>query len=127
MSHEAEIKQGKTVADAAKAAGVSHLIFSSLIHVTKATKGALPNVSHFDGKAEVEEYIRASGVPASFVMPGYFMSNLISSLQKQEDGSYQMFLPISDAAKFPLFDVATDTGISFPISIATPLLRRTVI
>ncbi|KAK9321316.1 hypothetical protein V1517DRAFT_326699 [Lipomyces orientalis] len=110
MSRDTEYSQGKNVADAAKAAGVSHLIFSSLIHVTEASKGALPNVPHFDGKADIEKYIHASGVPATYVLPGYFMSNLISSLQKKEDGSYQMFLPISDAARFPLFDVVSDTG-----------------
>ncbi|KAK9482199.1 hypothetical protein V1527DRAFT_477178 [Lipomyces starkeyi] len=110
MSRDIEYKQGKNVADAAKAAGVSHMIFSSLINVTEATNGALPNVPHFDGKAEIEKYIRASGIPATFVLPGYFMSNLISSLKKKEDGSYQMVLPISDAARFPLFDVVNDTG-----------------
>ncbi|KAJ8098923.1 hypothetical protein POJ06DRAFT_258353 [Lipomyces tetrasporus] len=109
-SRDTEYSQGKNVADAAKAAGVSHLIFSSLIHVTEASKGALPNVPHFDGKADIEKYISASGVPATFVLPGYFMSNLISTLRKKEDGSYQMLLPISDAARFPLFDVVSDTG-----------------
>ncbi|KAH8697113.1 NmrA family transcriptional regulator [Talaromyces proteolyticus] len=109
-SRKVEVEQGKNVADAAKAAGVSHLIFSSLINVTEASKGSLPNVPHFDGKAEIERYIRASGVPATFVLPGYFMSSLISSLRKQEDGSYQMFLPVSDAARFPLFDAVSDTG-----------------
>ncbi|KAK9427566.1 hypothetical protein V1505DRAFT_358662 [Lipomyces doorenjongii] len=110
MSRDTEYSQGKNVADAAKAAGISHLIFSSLIHVTEATKGALPNVPHFDGKADIEKYIRAIGVPATFVLPGYFMSNLISSLKKEEDDSYQMVLPVSDVARFPLFDAVSDTG-----------------
>ncbi|KAK9388728.1 hypothetical protein V1515DRAFT_597834 [Lipomyces mesembrius] len=110
MSRDTEYSQGKNVADAAKAAGVSHLIFSSLIHVTEATKGALPNVPHFDGKADIEKYIRAIGVPATFVLPGYFMSNLISLLKKKEDDGYQMVLPVSDVARFPLFDVVSDTG-----------------
>ncbi|EXL90947.1 hypothetical protein ACKRZS_010580 [Fusarium odoratissimum] len=109
VSRDIETKQGKNVTEAAKNAGVSHLIFSSLIDVTEASKGALPNVPHFDGKAEIERYIRESRVPATFVMPGYFMSNLFSSFQKTADGSYQMFLPVSDKARFPLFDVE-DTG-----------------
>lgn len=116
ISRDVEYQQGRNVAAAAKVAGVSHLIFSTLIHVTEATKGALPNVPHFDGKAEIAKYIRSSGIPATFVLPGYFMSNLIQSLQKQEDGSYQMYLPTSDAARFPLFDVVSDTGtfLAFP-------------
>ncbi|SPJ92459.1 related to nucleoside-diphosphate-sugar epimerases [Fusarium torulosum] len=109
VSRDIETTQGKNVTEAAKNAGVSHLIFSSLIDVTEASKGALPNVPHFDGKAEIEKYIRNSGVPATFVMPGYSMTNLFSSFQKTADGSYQMFLPVGDNARFPLFDVE-DTG-----------------
>jgi uncharacterized protein YbjT (DUF2867 family) len=67
MSRETEVAQGKAVTDACKEAGVKHIVFSSLRNVTEITNGRLPNVSHFDGKAEIEEYIRASGVPASFV------------------------------------------------------------
>ncbi|OAX82498.1 hypothetical protein ACJ72_03153 [Emergomyces africanus] len=106
---EVEYSQGKNVADAAKAAGVSHFIFSSLINVTEATKGRLPNVDHFDGKADVEKYIKSIGLPATFVLAGYFMSNFEMSLRKGEDGVFTLNMPISDKAQFPLFDVA-DTG-----------------
>ncbi|PGG99014.1 hypothetical protein AJ79_08713 [Helicocarpus griseus UAMH5409] len=109
-SKEVEYAQGKNIADAAKAAGVSHFIFSSLINVTEASKGRLPHVSHFDGKADIEKYVRAIGLPATFVLPGYFMSNFETSLRKGEDGVYALALPVSDQAQFPLFDVSADTG-----------------
>ena len=35
MDSAPEITQGKAIADAAKAAGVQHLVWSSLMHVTK--------------------------------------------------------------------------------------------
>ncbi|KAK9477273.1 hypothetical protein V1514DRAFT_283464 [Lipomyces japonicus] len=109
-SRDIEYAQGKNVTDASKAAFVTHLIFSSLINVTKETGGSLPNVPHFDAKADIETYIRASGVPATFVMPGYYMSNLILGLKLQQDGSYLWSLPVSDNARFPLFDVEEDNG-----------------
>ncbi|KAB8227076.1 NmrA/HSCARG family protein [Aspergillus alliaceus] len=112
VSKDTEIRQGKNVADVAKELGTQHLIFSSLVHVTEGTNGRLSHVPHFDGKAEIERYIRASGVPCTFVLPGYFMSNYLQMLNKGEDGAYQLLYPVDGAkARFPLFDAASDTGL----------------
>lgn len=111
MSREKEVAQGKAVTDASKAAGVKHLIFSSLIDVTAATNGRLPNVAHFDGKAEIEKYIRDSGVPGTFVMPGFFMSNFFQSMKKGDDGSFTFTLPVDGGkARIPMFDSGSDSG-----------------
>jgi uncharacterized protein YbjT (DUF2867 family) len=110
MSAKPEILQGKIVTDACKEADVKHLIFSSLINASKASEGRLANITHFDGKAEVEEYIRESGVPASFVMLGIFMSELFSMIRKQEDGSFILPVPVSPEAVAPFVDPSTDTG-----------------
>lgn len=114
-----ETAQGKTVALAAKEAGVAHMIFSSLINVTEATNGKLSHVPHFDSKAEIEAYIRGTGVPCTFVLPGYFMSNFGMALNKGEDGVYNLALPVSEKAKFPLFDVAEDTGTLDPLALSS--------
>ena len=114
---DVEIAQGKAVTDASKAAGVKHLIFSSLIDTTEASKGRLPNISHFVGKAKIEKYIRDSGVPATFVMPGLFMSNMFTQLRKGDDGKFTLALPVSpEKAQIPLFDVASDTGAFFGLN-----------
>ncbi|EON69386.1 hypothetical protein W97_08646 [Coniosporium apollinis CBS 100218] len=105
-----EIRQGKNVADAAKEAGVQHLIFSSLLNVTKTTNGRLTHVSHFDGKAEIEDYIKQSGVPCTFVLAGYYMSNCLGVLSEDDDGVYTLTYPVSAYAKFPLFDAGEDMG-----------------
>lgn len=110
MNADIEFSQGKNVADVSKALDVSHLIFSSLHNVTEQTKGRLSHVPHFDSKANIEKYIRASGVGCSFVLPGYYMSNFIQMLKRAEDGSYQLFYPVGSEAKFPLFDAVQDTG-----------------
>ncbi|THZ87449.1 NAD(P)-binding protein [Aureobasidium pullulans] len=107
---DTERTQGINVASAAKDEQISHLIFSSLINVTETTNGKLPHVPHFDSKADVEKYIRGTGVPCTFILPGYFMSNFSQMFNRGEDGVYNFALPISENAKFPLFDVAEDTG-----------------
>ncbi|KAG4433673.1 hypothetical protein IFR05_010841 [Cadophora sp. M221] len=110
---EVEMAQGINVADASKEAGVSHLIFSSLLNVTEESKGTLTHVPHFDGKADIEKYIRNTGVPCTFVLPAYFMSNYsaFKMMAKQEDGSYMLAYPISKDAKIPLIDPGSDMGL----------------
>lgn len=111
-----ELAQGKAVTDACKVAGVQHLIFSSLLNITDISQGRLPNISHFDGKADIEKYIRQSGVPATFVLPGMFMSGFISMFRKNDDGVYALTLPVSgETAKIPLLDAGADMGKYFPL------------
>ncbi|KFY80656.1 hypothetical protein V499_00484 [Pseudogymnoascus sp. VKM F-103] len=108
---DVELKQGKNVADAAKETGLQHLVWSSLIDVTKLSKGVLTKVSHFDSKAAVEDYIRSIGINASFFRPGYYMSNLQKGgIVPNGDGTYSVPLPIPTSAPIPLFDTAADTG-----------------
>ncbi|KAK7212375.1 hypothetical protein V2G26_019553 [Clonostachys chloroleuca] len=93
-SAELEISQGKAVADASKAAGVEHLIFSSLIN------------------AAIEQYIRGIDIPATFIQPGFYMSNYITQFRKNDDGSYTHAMPVDgEKARVPVFDAASDTGL----------------
>ncbi|KAF4983963.1 hypothetical protein FZEAL_755 [Fusarium zealandicum] len=106
-----ELAQGKAVTDACKAAGVQHLIFSSLLDTNKISQGRLTHIKHFEEKAQVEQYIRDSGIPATFVLPGFFMSNLFTSIRKNDEGGYSFVLPVSgDKAQVPLFEAGSDTG-----------------
>ncbi|KAH8692616.1 hypothetical protein BGW36DRAFT_399447 [Talaromyces proteolyticus] len=110
MSEDTEFSQGKAVTDASKAAGVKHLVFSSLRNVTEITGGRMPHVTHFDGKAKIEQYMRDSGVPATFVLPGMFMSNFYTMIKKQE-GVYTLAWPVNpDTAKAPLISIEEDFG-----------------
>lgn len=75
------------------------------------SKGVLPGVYHFDAKARVEDYIRSLGIPASFFLAGFFMSNLPgASLRQLPDGKWGLALPIPDDSPIPLFDAENDTG-----------------
>jgi len=39
-------------------------------------------MGHFDGKAEIEEYVRELGIPATFFYAGAYMSAFQQALQK---------------------------------------------
>ncbi|RDW73224.1 hypothetical protein BP6252_07131 [Coleophoma cylindrospora] len=110
MSVEIEVGQGKAIADAAKEEGIQHLVWSSLMNVTKLSKGVLPNVYHFDSKAQVEEYIRSIGIPATFFMPGYFMSNVPGGALRKMGPTFGMGLPIPTNSPIPMFNAQGDAG-----------------
>src|SRR5437879_5532506 len=69
---EKETAQGITITDAAKAAGVAHLIYSSAAGANRAT-----GVPHFDSKYAVEKHLQASCVPYTIVAPVSFMEDLL--------------------------------------------------
>jgi uncharacterized protein YbjT (DUF2867 family) len=94
---EKEFQQGKNVVDAVSQAGVEHMVFSTLPHVSKITKGAL-DVPHFDGKGQIEEYARTTGAGATFLHVAFYYENWLSFFppQKQEDGSFVFGFPQGD-------------------------------
>jgi len=110
MSGAVELQQGKNIADLCKESGVQHLIWSSLLNVTKLSGGKLPHVAHFDAKAEVEDYIRSIGIPATFFLPGFYMSNIPGQSLNNKQGAYNFALPVPTDSPIPLFDTEDDTG-----------------
>ncbi len=87
---DAEITQGRAMIDAARAAGVAHVVFNSVASADRAT-----GIPHFDSKARVEEYLRASGQAFTIVAPVYFMENAFSpwSLPALQAGTLAVALP----------------------------------
>lgn len=70
VGKEAEIRAGTTFADLARAAGVRHLVYSSVASADRGT-----GIPHFDSKWAIEEHIRAIGVPHTILRPVFFMQN----------------------------------------------------
>ena len=70
VGFEGEIRQGKNLADAAKAAGIQHLVYSS---VGAAHRGM--GQKHFDSKHQIEQYIQSLGIPHTILRPAAFMEN----------------------------------------------------
>jgi uncharacterized protein YbjT (DUF2867 family) len=70
VGFEGEISQGKNVADAAKAAGIEHLVYSS---VGAAHRGM--GQKHFESKWIIEQYIQSLDIPYTILRPAAFMDN----------------------------------------------------
>jgi uncharacterized protein YbjT (DUF2867 family) len=70
VGFEGEIHQGKNVADAAKAASVGHLVYSS---VGAAHRGM--GQKHFESKWLIEQHIHSLGAPYTILRPAAFMEN----------------------------------------------------
>ncbi len=87
---DVDTRQGINVADAAKAAGTKHLVFSSVGSADRHT-----GIPHFDSKYKVEQHIRSLDVPHTILGPVFFMENLISPwwLPALQEGKLPMALP----------------------------------
>lgn len=70
VGYDGEIQQGKNVADAAKAAGVNRLVYSS---VGSAHRGM--GQKHFESKWLIEQYIHTLDVSYTILRPVAFMDN----------------------------------------------------
>jgi uncharacterized protein YbjT (DUF2867 family) len=99
---QAEVKQGVTVADAAKAAG-AYLVYTSVASADKAT-----GIPHFESKYEVEKHIRSIGAKAAIIAPVYFMENVYFTREQLKQGVFPM--PIAPGRKLAQIAVADIAG-----------------
>ncbi|KAJ6562546.1 hypothetical protein B0H19DRAFT_1069156 [Mycena capillaripes] len=70
-----ELVQGRNMVDAAKEAGVKFFIFTSTPSIAKLSGGKYKNVIHYEQKAMVEDYLRASGLANASLHLGGFLEN----------------------------------------------------
>jgi uncharacterized protein YbjT (DUF2867 family) len=89
-----EARRGLIVANLAAAANTSHFIYLSAMHAWRLT-----GVSHLDARHEVEQYIRASGLPATIVCPGFYMENLLTGRWLDHLQRGELSMPISPSRK----------------------------
>jgi uncharacterized protein YbjT (DUF2867 family) len=107
FSGEKEKAQAKNIADAAKAAGVKHVIWSTLEDTRKLMASddkRMPmlqekyRVPHFDAKAEADAYF--SGLPVTYLVTSFYWDNLYMfglAPKKGDDGVYSWTFPMGDA------------------------------
>src|SRR5919202_3863117 len=106
---EADTRHGIAAADAAKVAGVGHLVYSSVADADKDT-----GIPHYDSKRKVEEHIEGLGIPYTIVAPVYFMDNLLApwTVPQLKEGRLPMALPASrPLQQIALSDIAAFTGL----------------
>lgn len=106
FSGEKEKAQARNLAEAAKAAGLKHVIWSTL-EDTRALMSAddkrMPflqekyRVPHFDAKAEADTYF--AGLPVTYLVTSFYWDNLYAfglGPKKGDDGAYGWAFPMGD-------------------------------
>jgi len=108
FSVEREMAEAAAMARAASAAGVSHVIWSTLEDTRKwvpldddrmPTLYGKYKVPHFDGKGESDRVFVESGVPYTLLLTSFYWDNFISfgmGPQKGVDGRLAITLPMDD-------------------------------
>jgi uncharacterized protein YbjT (DUF2867 family) len=108
FSPEKEIADARTMAEAAKQAGVQHVIWSTLEDTRKwvpISDGRMPTlmgkykVPHFDAKGEADQIFRELNLPTTFLLTSFYWDNLIffgMGPRKTPDGRLVLTLPLGD-------------------------------
>ena len=106
FSGEKEKTQAHNMAEAAKAAGVKHIIWSTLEDtrsLMSADDKRMPylqekyRVPHFDAKAEADAYF--AGLPVTYLVTSFYWDNLYAfglGPKKGDDGTYGWVFPMGD-------------------------------
>jgi uncharacterized protein YbjT (DUF2867 family) len=117
FSAEREVTQARNMAQAAKAAGIQHVIWSTLEDTRKwvpldddrmPTLQGKYKVPHFDGKGEADQIFRDLGVPTTFLLTAFYWDNLIyfgAGPQRGPDGVLAITFPLDDK---PLSSIAVE-------------------
>ena len=108
FSPELEIQQATNMANAAAAAGLHHVVWSTLEDSRKwipLEDDRMPTllekykVPHLDAKGEADEAFHQAGVPTTYFLTSFYWDNFIHfgmGPQKQPDGSRAITFPLDD-------------------------------
>ncbi len=108
FSPEREKAEAKAMAQAAKATGLHHAIWSTLEDTRRwvpLSDDRMPTlmgeykVPHFDAKGESDAYFKELGVPTTFLLTSFYWDNLIHfgmAPKKGPDGRLAFTLPMGD-------------------------------
>jgi uncharacterized protein YbjT (DUF2867 family) len=108
FSPEQEGQQARNMAEAAKAAGLKHVIWSTLEDTRKwipLSDDRMPTlmdkykVPHFDAKGESDEVFAELGVPTTNLLTSFYWDNFIyfgSGPAKGPDGKFALNMPMGD-------------------------------
>jgi uncharacterized protein YbjT (DUF2867 family) len=106
FSPEMETAEAKSLAEAAKRAGLRHVVWSTLEDTRKwipLSDNRMPTlmgkykVPHFDGKGEADKFFTEFGVPTTFLLTSFFWNNFTNrgtGLRPGPDGHWAITLPM---------------------------------
>lgn len=110
---DAEVQQGKTLADAARRSGATHFVYTSVGAADRNT-----GIPHFETKFQVEQYIRGLGFPyLTILRPVYFMENWLWQKQAIDGGT--LASPLKPETKLEQIAVA-DIGVFAALAFEHP-------
>ena len=101
---EQETRDGLVLADAAAAAGVEHVVYSSVGGAERAT-----GIPHFESKRRVEERLGELGVPVTFLRPVFFVDNFRWMAPAREDGALILRLALPPGVPLQMI-ASSDVG-----------------
>ena len=109
-SSAVEFEQGKAAIDAAKAAGVNHLVFMSVADAEFFDA----HVTHLKAKVALEAYLKQSGVPFSILRPCAFFENLddASNWNPLKKGRVK-FLSLKHCKYVATYDIGRAAAVQF--------------
>jgi uncharacterized protein YbjT (DUF2867 family) len=109
FSPELELKQARTMAEAARDAGVEHVIWSTL----EDTRNLVPlsddrmptlqgkyKVPHFDAKGEADALFSEAGVPVTYLLTSFYWDNFIHfgmGPSRGADGQLGITMPMGES------------------------------
>jgi uncharacterized protein YbjT (DUF2867 family) len=108
LSPEKELAEAKAMAEAAKQAGLKHVIWSTLEDTRKwvpldddrmPTLMGKYKVPHLDAKGEANAYFTELGVPTTFLLTSFYWDNFIGfgmGPQRGPDGTLAITMPMDD-------------------------------
>jgi uncharacterized protein YbjT (DUF2867 family) len=100
-----EVRHGHAIADAAAAARVPHVVYSSVGGADRHT-----GIPHFDSKRDIEEYLVAQGLSTTFVRPVFFMDNFAQfATPTMEHGTLMVRIPLPPGIPLQMI-TAEDVG-----------------
>jgi uncharacterized protein YbjT (DUF2867 family) len=98
---DVEVAEGMALADAAKKAGISHFVYSSIGGAERKT-----GIPFFESKFKIETYIKKLNLKWSIVRPSYFMENFLTT--EMIDHIYNGDLPFPLENEMSMQFVAVD-------------------
>lgn len=104
-----EIIQGQTIAELAKAAGVQHLVYSSV-----QSAADLARVGGDANKWAIEQFVRGLGIPYTILRPSLFMDDLLGPRYGTADDEFRIgFAPETPVGLIAAYDIGAFAAYAF--------------
>ncbi|AGB36676.1 NmrA/HSCARG family protein [Natronococcus occultus] len=113
QGYDAQVKQGKNLADVSSEAGVEHFVLSGV-----GSHWADTGVPHFDSAQEIDQYAQDLELPITVLGPVFFFQNFEAFAEDVvEDG--QIALPLEEGVALQMVDTG-DVGRAAATVLANP-------